>query len=361
MDGNLVSTTDTLGRVFTYEYYAHARLKSVTDFSGRSVTLNYFSGADAGGNVYDLKSLVINNGTGSETTGSKTVSFTYQKDASEILSHNLLTLTDSSGNQYVENVYDANDRVLSQKFGDGTLYYSYETVGGSGADANHVTKTLATNKRGMQSEFSFDANGNTVTKKLFEGTGAVTTTYTYGSGGKVATEIKPLGNGTAYKYDTVGRITEKRLKSNMNVADNDAQDIVTKYVYDTDFLTPTKVTDPTGNDILTTIDSKGNIIETKISGVKKSDGSTYDIVNTLAYDTAGHLIIKRDGEGNETHYEYGSGRLVKTIEGTGSDATTTLFAYDAHGNLLTSTDGEGNAKQFTYDPYDRLIHSLSSE
>lgn len=70
----------------------------------------------------------------------------------------------------MKNTYDTNDRVISQKFGDGTLTYSYETTGGTGSDASHVTKTIATNKRGMRSEFSYDANGNTIAKKLFEGT-----------------------------------------------------------------------------------------------------------------------------------------------------------------------------------------------
>lgn len=309
-DNRLVSTTDTLGHVFSYAYYDHGRLKSVTDFSGRSVMLNYFSETDADGSAYDLKSATISNGE-----APKTISFTYQKDpTSEILSHNILTLTDSLGKEYVKNTYDANDRVISQKFGDGTLTYAYETVGGTGPDAKYVTKTTATNKRGMRSEFSYDANGNTVIKKLFDGNGrALTTTYTYGTDGKVATETHSLGNGTSYRYDTQNRLIEKRLKADMSKADDNGADLVTAYEYGSGFSVPTKITDPSGNAIVTKVNNKGNITETKIPGVKKADGSMYDVVNTFVYDTTGHLVSKTDGVRNTTSYEYHLGRLVKTV------------------------------------------------
>lgn len=266
-------------------------MKSITDFSGRTVTLDYFGDTDIDGSAFDLKSITINNG---DTP--KTISFTYQKDPiSEILSHNILTLTDSSGKGYVKNTYDTNDRVISQKYGDGTLAYSYETVGGTGNDANHVTKTTATNKRGMKAEFTYDASGNALTKKLFDGANTLTTSYTYASNGKIATETKPLGNGTSYLYDAQNRITEKRLKADMTKVDDDTNDLVTRYEYSTSFNVPTKITDPNGNIITTTLDTKGNLIATKMLGVKKANGSTYDITNTFAYDATGHLITKTDG------------------------------------------------------------------
>jgi len=353
----LTSTTDTLGRTVTYEYYDHSRLKSITDFSGRTVTLAYYNETDEGGSAYDLKSITINNGD-----VPKTISFTYQKDpVSEILSHNILTLTDSSGKEYVKNIYDGDDRVISQKYGDGTLYYSYETVGGNGADKNHITKTTAINKRGMKSEFSYDASGNILTKKLFEGDTAVTTIYTYAPNGKIATEMKPLGNGVSYQYDAQGRTIEKRLKADMTQPDDTVNDIVTKFEYGTSFNVPTKIVDSNGNTITTALDTKGNITETKILGVKKADRSTYDMTNIFTYDSNGHLVTKADGIGNTTKYEYENGRLIKVTEGNGDETIITLFSYDTHGNLLTTTDGEGNIKKFAYDQYDRLVTSLSSE
>lgn len=147
----------------------------------------------------------------------------------------------------------------------------------------------------------------------------------------------------------------------MSTPNNDAIDLVTRFEYQADFQTPIKVTDPAGNIIATTLDIKGNITETKRMNIQKSNGALYDIATSFIYDTAGHLIAKADGEGNETHYEYGSGKLLKTIQGTGSESVTMLFSYDTHGNLLSTTDGEGNVKTFTFDQYDRLIRSISAE
>lgn len=283
----LTSMTDTLGRTITYDYYDHGRLKSITDFSGRTVTLAYYSETDDGGSAYDLRSITINNGA-----DPRTISFTYQKDAtSEILSHNILTLTDSKGNEYVKNTYDADDRVVSQKYGDGTLTYAYDT---DPNNPRHITKTTATNKRGMKSEFVYDENGNTLSKTLFNENTPLTTTYTYATNGKIATETKPLGNGVSYQYDAQNRLTEKREKADMTQPNNDMNDIVTKYEYATAFSIPTKITDPNGTVITTVLDTKGNITETKILGVKKADGSAYDVMSTFTYDTDGHLITKTD-------------------------------------------------------------------
>ena len=283
----LTSTTDTLGRTVMYDYYDHGRLKSITDFSGRTVTLAYYSETDDGGSAYDLRSITINNGA-----DPRTISFTYQKDAtSEILSHNILTLTDSKGNEYVKNTYDADDRVVSQKYGDGTLTYAYDT---DPNNPRHITKTTATNKRGMKSEFVYDENGNTLSKTLFNENTPLTTTYTYATNGKIATETKPLGNGVSYQYDAQNRLTEKREKADMTQPNNDMNDIVTKYEYATAFSIPTKITDPNGTVITTVLDTKGNITETKILGVKKADGSAYDVMSTFTYDTDSHLITKTD-------------------------------------------------------------------
>lgn len=213
-------------------------MKSITDFSGRKISLAYFSDTDTDGNAFDLKSITIDNGP---NIAPKVISFTYQKDLeSEVLSHNMLTLTDSMGKQYVVNTYDASDRVATQKYGNGTLTYTYTTASGS----THITKTSVINKRGGKSEFIYDDNGNTLTKTLYDGQTPISTNYTYGTGGKIITETKPLGNGTSYTYDALGRTTLKRLKTSMSAPDDDTQDLVTHSTYTGAFPTPTSVTLP---------------------------------------------------------------------------------------------------------------------
>ncbi|MFZ3232589.1 MAG: Ig-like domain-containing protein [Patescibacteria group bacterium] len=309
-DGKLAFATDALGRTFSYAYGSGSRLESVTGPDGNSVSFAYYSNSDQGGGEGDLKSATMRNG-GSE----RSVSFTYQKDAtSETLSHNLLTLTDSNGNAYVTNAYDADDRVVSQKYGNGTLSYSYETVGGTGNDRNRITKTTVTNKRGFKSEFSYDEKGNAVAKKLYGTDGTLSHSYSYDSDGRVSSETKPLGNGTSYRYDEEGRLVEKRLKAKMDAADDDSSDVVAKYGYDTPFPTPTKITDPEGNVTAVVLDGKGNVIAISKLGVKRADGSAYDAVARFEYGTDGRLAKETDPEGNTVEFAYSGGLLAKTVK-----------------------------------------------
>lgn len=69
----LTQVTDSLGRVITYTYYPHNRLKEVMDFSGRTVDFHYYDGGSASGGIYDLQDIQIDNGTGN----TKTIQFLY--------------------------------------------------------------------------------------------------------------------------------------------------------------------------------------------------------------------------------------------------------------------------------------------
>jgi hypothetical protein len=43
------------------------------------------------------------------------------------LAHNIIKLIDSENNIYVENTYDSEDRVSSQKYGNASINYTYIT------------------------------------------------------------------------------------------------------------------------------------------------------------------------------------------------------------------------------------------
>lgn len=308
-DGKLSSATDAVGRTFAYSYGSGSRLESVVGTNADSASFAYYANEDEGGNEGDLKSVTMRN-NGLE----RSISFTYQKDAtSETLSHNLLTLTDSNGNVYVTNAYDEDDRVATQKYGDGTLSYSYETVGGTGEDKNRIIKTTVTNKRGFKSEFDYDSNGNTVAKRLYGPEGVLSYSYAYDAGGRISSETKPLGNGTSYRYDERGRITERRQKAQVNAIDDDSSDLVAKYEYSTSFPIPTKITDPEGNVTSLELDDKGNVASASKSGNKRADGSAYDATVRFEYGSDGRLAKKTDAEGNAEKFSYSGGLLVKTV------------------------------------------------
>jgi hypothetical protein len=96
----------------------------VTDFTGRKVDLIYYTGATASGNLYDLKDIILTN-----SGVTKTISFEYSTGSTEPQIHNITRLIDAKGQVYVENTYDAGDRVATQKYGNGTLTYTYTLSG----------------------------------------------------------------------------------------------------------------------------------------------------------------------------------------------------------------------------------------
>ena len=348
LDNELTTVTDTLGRNIAYTYNDSSRLQKVTDFNGRTVELAYFGLSETGGSVSDLKSVTITSGTGTNAL-SKTTSFTYDS------SHNIITLTDAKGQVYVQTTYDTNNRATSQIYGSGTVNYSY-TLSGSSVYTNDVT-----NANGVHTRYTYDSNGNTVEREIFDSTGTGETVYNYqfDSNARLAKTILPKGNGTTYKYDTRGNIIEQREKANANAVDGTG-DLVTTYQYDGVYDVPVKVVLPNGLEKDFTLDSSGNILSETATGILNADNTTYTTTTNYTYDTNGQLTRKTDPEGNVTSYTYGSGQLLMLTHGSG-DTIQETFTYDDYGNLLSSTDGEGKTKTLTYTPFNLLATETTTE
>jgi len=108
--GYLSGVTDTLGHTMSYTYYDHNRLQRVTDFNGRKADFTYYTGSTASGSLYDLASITLTN-----SGATKTIVFEYST-GSDALAHNIVRMYDAKGQLYVENTYDAGDRVATQKY-----------------------------------------------------------------------------------------------------------------------------------------------------------------------------------------------------------------------------------------------------
>lgn len=328
--GGLLSTvTDTLGRTITYGYYDHNRLRDVTDFNGRKVTMNYFTGSTDSGSLYDLQNVTINNGAGS----TKTIGFEYSTGGTDTTNHAITKLIDAKGQTYVQNTYDSGGRVTSQKYGSGTLTYSY-TLSGS----RIVTNTVI-DKLGHKTVYTYDANGNQTRVEYFNPaqTGSTVYTYEYNSLGYMTRETKPRGNGSAYSYDAKGNMTEKRMKANMSTADSSA-DLVTTYTYDSNNNVLTQ-TNPNNISIVNTYDSNNNLLSKTLSGATTYSGVVQNTTTNYTY-LSGLLNTMTDGEGNTTQFQYSSGQISAIVRGSGSITNTGSFIYDLYGNPLASTDGE---------------------
>lgn len=362
-DNKLTKVTDTLGKDIIYTYDTDARLTTVTDSTGRHVDLAYFTSGVPEGSTNDLKSVTTTNADNAE----KTVSYTYTKvDGDAKLSHNIKTLIDAKDQVYVENTYDINDRITAQKYGDGILAYVYTMD----STNTFVQKTVATNKRGIVSEYTYDQYGNELSMKVKNASKSTLYSSLYNEKGQKISETKPLGNGTAFKYDDRGNIIERRLKTNMSRVDNDDTDIVTKYTFESTYNNLTETIAPDGTKTDFTYDNKGNLTKAETDDVHINAIDTKNIIIENKYNSKGQITKTTDAEDNITTYEYNEQWLpTKVTKGIkyglifddSSNATVTTYTYDSHGNPLTVMDGEGNIQTLTYDAFDALKSSLTPE
>lgn len=264
------------------EYYSNGRLKQITYKNGSWIKYTY---NDASMNYTTLTS-------SGETT--KTV----YNDAFLPVEY-----TDESGTK-TEYTYDNHYRVKTEKSGDETTTYTYDSKGNvlSYVTSNEKNNTYYTyNSAGKvvreqtgndYTYYTYDSKGNVTVlatlKKDFKGeipniydsslTCFDTLSYTYDNKGRVAKEKNSDGSSVSYEYDASGNVTKK---TNVTVENDKTKTTVTTYTYD----------------------DMGNLLTTQSEG----DSATY------VYDKAGRTLrVTQNGETTRTLYD-NEGRTVQEI------------------------------------------------
>lgn len=264
------------------EYYSSGRLKQITYKNGSWIKYTY---NDASMNYTTLTS-------SGETT--KTV----YNDAFLPVEY-----TDESGTK-TEYTYDNHYRVKTEKSGDETTTYTYDSKGNvlSYVTSNEKNNTYYTyNSAGKvireqtgnnYTYYTYDSKGNVTVlatlKKDFKGeipniydsslTCFDTTTYTYDNKGRVTKEENSDGSSVSYEYDASGNVTKE---TNVTVENDKTKTTVTTYTYD----------------------DMGNLLTTQSEG----DSATY------VYDKAGRTLrVTQNGETTRTLYD-DEGRTVQEI------------------------------------------------
>jgi RHS repeat-associated protein len=302
--------------------------------------------------------------------------------------------------------YDANGNVASRTdFNASVTNYAYDLTRNletsrTEASGKPEARTISTQwhptfrlpsqitEPGLTSTFTYDADGNRLTKTVTDPAAAKsrTWTYTYNPLGQVLSEDGPrteVSDVTTYAYDP--------LTGNLTSITNALGHVTTFSNYDAHGRAG-RITDPNGLIVNLTYDARGRLTKKTRDG--KVTTYAYDAAGNLikvtqptgtflqyAYDAAHRLTDIRDKAGNKIHYTLDAagnrtgedvfdpaGVLKKThrqafdalsrlAEDIGAAAQSTDYAYDANGNLTRVTDPNAHASTRAYDALNRLIQA----
>ena len=221
-DGQISTVYDSLSRPINYYYNSEGMLEKIADFTGRQVKYTYSPEGDL---IQVTSPAITGTPNGNDFPEGKSIGYTYSVGNEDIrLNHNLLTVTRpnevaTNGPTCVVNVYDADDRLISQQWGGtnssgisagGTISYAREEVN-TGVDPDNATlpREVVTiiDRNGNERVYYYNNHHNLI-KKEEKNRGiragdpaAFVTQYQYTDTGLLKEEIRPLGDRTVYTYD----------------------------------------------------------------------------------------------------------------------------------------------------------------
>ncbi len=354
-DYQLTKIIDTVGREIDLNYNSDGKLSSIVDYAGRTITFTY--------DANSAHLLSITKPTSAQYPAGLTKSFTYDT------SHNMLTITDAKSQVFLTNTYDSEGRVERQDLGSGYYLFSYG-----------VNTTTVTDRRGMVTTYNFDGNAALLSKEVFtQGirTGdpaSYITSYTYNSERQLETVTYPEGNGVKYVYDITntdrrarGNVLQVRQKADMALADNNTNDIVTDFIYESNFNQVRTITDPKGNTYTYTFDydlptsdpkygAAGNVVKLEQPTVNSQTPTTH-----FTYNAYGQITETQNPNGNITQFAYHAttGYLKDVIRDPSGINAITSLTYDTYGNVDTITDANTNVTDLDYNELGWLIKTTN--
>ncbi len=331
--GNIVATSDPLGRVTVTAYDALNRTISVTRNCTDGAGTPQTSGCDSG-----------HGGANDE---------------------NLLTETTYTVRGQVDTRTDVLGRVTKYTYDDlGRVLTEVTNYGGGTAPANVTTSYI------------YDAGGRVLTTTdplgkvwttAYNGAGwatsrtdptSRTTTTTYDGLGRIVGTIDGLGHERRSAYDVLGRVVQEIVNYDDGVVDGSDgtdRDLITTRVYDRSGRLELSVAPGERHTeySYTEFDTVGLVIENVGGAVAPAD-----VDSDYYYDRRGLLVGYGDANGDSRERTYdATGRLTGTSDGLGR---WTTYTYDRGGRQTSSTKHNQVTVSYAYDQVDRPVQTSAT-
>jgi RHS repeat-associated protein len=371
-DGNVLTETDPLGNLTSYEYDSRDRLIETTyddddtnSSNNPQVTLTY----DTAGNLAtrtdergfvttydydDVGRMVEMILPDDDMNSGNNPVYEYAYDASG----NLTSITDPLLN-VTSFTYDELDRRLTETNPlNDTTTYAYNAAGLLSSITNALSQatTFAYDAAGRQTgmtdplsndwTFAYDAAGQRTAEQNPLGH---TTSYEFIGPGWMNKVIRPLNLTTIFFIDALGRVTYK-LEPNENCCDweFDAQGRVVQF----------------NKHLFTSLGHATTVFTyNALNLVSRTDpdpdgqGSQESAETTFTYDARNRLKTETDPAGQVTEYAYDLAGNVASV----TRSVTTDYTYDAQNRVLTATDPESGVIAYAYDLVGRLASITDPE
>ncbi len=232
-----------------------------------------------------------------------------------------------------------------------------------------------TDETGRVTTYTYDTQGNRLSKTTGSGVEAATWQWGYLANGLVADEIDANGNRTDYEYDAVGHLTRKIEPADVSGGTR----YVRTFSYDAAGRMQT-ASDEAGRTTTYGYDAANRLIS-RLYADGSSESITYGngataglvvattdrngVVTTYEYDATGRRVTTRVADGrSEVSVEtvtYASGSANRMLTRV-RDGDTTVYSYDDAGHVVSETTlPHLNQALITRHAYDQAVRRFASE
>ncbi|WP_338754957.1 DNRLRE domain-containing protein [Bacillus sp. FJAT-52991] len=360
---------DRNGNTTAYTYDTKGNVRSITDASGRVMTISY--------DPWGISSVTFE--------GKKvTYHYTYEGQLKEVRKYKDSTNYVSTFFAYypdgkMEKIVDANEKVTKLNYENGFIHsieqpsttgetipvteyayniatYTSEVTDPEGGvtkykmNDNYVIQSI-TDPLGDTVEYmEMDANFNPKKIKDAEGN---TTNNLYDSKGNVLEEKDPKGNTTTYTYDEYSNMkTMTDAKGTTTYIYNTKGDLIsikdpaghlTQYEYD-EYGNKTSTIFPDGSKEFYTYDQLNNYQKTAVDPLGRT--------TVTLTDAFGNVTSIKEPKGNTTSFTYDQRQLLTSVKDAKNDVTS--YGYDENGNMTTITNAAGKIVNLTYNDQNQV-------